>query len=75
MNKGEDLLYHYYDESAGPFHNLSDLPPQVAEQSLNDLRHQNKGYASQRSEDYHDIRREFQLINLTLRYKFGMTSR
>lgn len=51
------LLYHYYDEATGPFQNLSDLPSQDAEQILNDLRRQNKGFASKRSEDYLKIRR------------------
>ncbi|MDH6427785.1 hypothetical protein [Paenibacillus sp. FSL H8-0282] len=50
-------LYHYYDESTGPFQNLSDLPSQEAEQVLNDLRQRNKGFASKRSADYLDIRR------------------
>lgn len=54
------LLYHYYDEATGPFQNLSDLPPQEAEQILNDLRHQNRSFASKRSQDYLDIRRSLE---------------
>lgn len=54
------MLYHYYDESTGPFHNLSDLPLHEAEQVLNDLRQKNTGFASQRSPDYLNIRRELE---------------
>ncbi|WP_339287381.1 MULTISPECIES: hypothetical protein [unclassified Paenibacillus] len=54
------LLYHYYDKATGPFQNLSDLPPQEAEQILNDLRHQNRSFASKRSQDYLEIRRSLE---------------
>lgn len=54
------MLYHYYDESTGPFHNLSDLPLHEAEQVLNELRQQNIGFASKRSQDYLSIRRELE---------------
>lgn len=39
-------LYHYFDESTGPFRNLSDLEPHEAENILNDIRLQDKGFAS-----------------------------
>lgn len=32
----EEHLYHYYDESTGPFRNLSDMEPGEAEQVLAD---------------------------------------
>lgn len=50
-------LYHYYDQSTGPFRNLSDLAPEAAESVLGDIRRQNKGFASRRSADYLEIRR------------------
>lgn len=52
-----DYLYHYYDESTGPFRNLSDLAPEAAETVLRDIRMQNKGFASRRSADYLEVRR------------------
>ncbi|CAH1198917.1 hypothetical protein PAECIP111893_01167 [Paenibacillus plantiphilus] len=52
-----DFLYHYYDESTGPFLNLSDLELEEAERVLQDIRIQKKGFASQRSADYLTIRR------------------
>ncbi|WNS43368.1 hypothetical protein [Paenibacillus sp. MMS20-IR301] len=52
-----DCLYHYYDESTGPFRNLSDLAPAAAESVLSGIREQNKGFASKRSPDYLEIRR------------------
>ncbi|WP_327204913.1 hypothetical protein [Paenibacillus sp. Leaf72] len=50
-------LYHYYDESTGPFRNLSALEPQEAEKVLQQIRSQKRGFASSRSTDYLDIRR------------------
>ncbi|MCJ7842163.1 hypothetical protein MUB24_14885 [Lederbergia sp. NSJ-179] len=55
-----DFLYHYYDESAGPFRNLSDLDLEEAEQVLNDIRIKKKGFASKRSLDYLKIRRSLE---------------
>lgn len=52
-----DYLYHYYDESTGPFRNLSDLPPESAEAVLQDIRASNTGFASRRPPDYLQIRR------------------
>lgn len=52
-----ELLYHYYDHVIGPFRNLSDLPPEEADQVLKEIRRQNKGFAGQRSQDYLAIRR------------------
>ncbi|OKP92915.1 hypothetical protein [Paenibacillus sp. P32E] len=55
-----EYLYHYYDKSAGPFRNLSDLAPEEAEHVLADIRQKNKGFASKRSADYLDIRRSLE---------------
>lgn len=53
-------LFHYYDESTGPFRNLSDLSPESAETVLQVIREQSKGFASQRSADYLQIRRSLE---------------
>ncbi len=55
-----NFLYHYFDESTGPFQNLSDLKPEEAERILNDIRVQNKGFASKRSADYLIVRRSLE---------------
>jgi hypothetical protein len=55
-----DSLYHYFDESTGPFRNLSDLVPEEAEQVLNEIRIQKKGFASKRSMDYLSVRRSLE---------------
>jgi hypothetical protein len=57
----EGFLYHYFDESTGPFRNLSDLEPADAEKVLNEIRDQQKGFASKRSTDYLTIRRSLEL--------------
>ncbi|MCY9670893.1 hypothetical protein M5X11_39445 [Paenibacillus alginolyticus] len=43
----EEFLYHYYDESTGPFRNLSDLEADEAERVLNNIHLQKKGFASE----------------------------
>ncbi|CAN7315982.1 hypothetical protein [Paenibacillus sp. LjRoot56] len=55
-----EFLYHYFNDSVGPFRNLSDLEPEEAERVLNDLRLQKKGFASKRSMDYLTIRRSLE---------------
>ncbi|MFD0695440.1 hypothetical protein ACFQZT_15160 [Paenibacillus sp. GCM10027628] len=55
-----NFLYHYFDESTGPFQNLSDLEPEDAERTLQDIRVQKKGFASKRSTDYLTIRRSLE---------------
>ncbi|MCR8630264.1 hypothetical protein [Paenibacillus radicis (ex Xue et al. 2023)] len=55
-----DFLCHYFDEATGPFRNLSDLEPAEAEQVLNEIRVQRKGFASNRSMDYLTIRRSLE---------------
>jgi len=47
-----DFLTHYYEHSAGPFSNLSMLPPEQAEQILEEIRRNGNRFASQRSSDY-----------------------
>jgi hypothetical protein len=56
-----NFLYHYFDESTGPFRNLSDLEPEEAERALDDIRIRKKGFASKRSKDYLTIRRSLEL--------------
>ncbi|OMF32235.1 hypothetical protein BK133_14520 [Paenibacillus sp. FSL H8-0548] len=55
------FLYHYFDQSTGPFCNLSDLAPVDAERILEQIRLQSKGFASKRSLDYLEIRRSLEL--------------
>ena len=47
-----DFLSHYYENSAGPFSNLSMLPLEQAEQILEEIRRNGNRFASQRSSDY-----------------------
>src|ERR1044071_3662680 len=47
-----DFLSHYYENSAGPFSNLSMLPIEQAEQILEEIRKDGNRFASQRSSDY-----------------------
>lgn len=56
-----NFLHHYFDESTGPFRNLSDLEPEEAEQVLDEIRVQKIGFASNRSKDYLTIRRSLEL--------------
>jgi hypothetical protein len=56
-----ELLYHYFDESTGPFVNLSDLEMEEAERVLHEIRLTKKGFASQRTSDYVQIRRGLEL--------------
>lgn len=56
-----EFLYHYYDESTGPFRNLSTLDREEAERVLNEIRLLQKGFASKRSSDYLEIRRTLEL--------------
>ncbi|MCA0757070.1 hypothetical protein KP806_18570 [Paenibacillus sp. N4] len=55
------FLCHYFDESIGPFRNLSDLEQEEAERVLNEIRVKGKGFASKRSSDYLSIRRKLEL--------------
>ena len=55
-----DSLYHYYEASKGPFLNLSDFPLEEAERVLGEIRQKGEVFASQRDEDYVQIRRELE---------------
>jgi hypothetical protein len=62
-----DFLTHYYENSAGPFSNLSMLPPERAEQILEEIRRNGNRFASQRSSDYLEKRLELETKSGTLR--------
>lgn len=47
-----DFLTHYYENSAGPFSNLSMLSIEHAEQILEEIRRNGNRFAGQRSSDY-----------------------
>jgi hypothetical protein len=47
-----DFLTHYYENATGPFSNLSMLPPEQAEEILEQIRRDGNRFASQRSSDY-----------------------
>ena len=55
-----DFLTHYYENSAGPFSNLSMLPIEKAEQILEEIRGNGNRFASQRSSDYLKTRLELE---------------
>jgi hypothetical protein len=52
-----DFLSHYYEAAAGPFSNLSMLPPEQAERILEGIRQRGDRFASQRAGDYLQVRR------------------
>ncbi|RPJ22456.1 MAG: hypothetical protein EHM33_23485 [Chloroflexi bacterium] len=56
-----DFLTHYYENSAGPFSNLSLLPLEQAEQILEEIRRTGNRFASQRSSDY--LKKRLELEN------------
>ena len=51
-----EYLTHYYEATIGPFVNLSDLPLDIAESYLEQIRNSGDTFASQRSADYLTIR-------------------
>mgnify|MGYP003564834603 CR=1 FL=1 len=51
------FLTHYYEFSKGPFLSLSRLGSEQAEHLLRQIRHKGEVFASQRSDDYLQIRR------------------
>jgi hypothetical protein len=55
------ILSHYYENSAGPFSNLSMLPLEQAEQILEEIRRNGNRFASQRSSDYLRKRLELEI--------------
>lgn len=52
-----DFLTHYYECASGPFRNLSDLPPDEAEATLDAIRQRGGVFASKRAGDYLQVRR------------------
>jgi len=54
------FLYHYYEESIGPFINLSDLDICDAEKILNDIRSKGTTFAAKRMPEYLVIRKELE---------------
>lgn len=49
--------YHYFEQSLGPFKNLSSLSADEAETVIQKIRLQGRNFASRRSADYMTIRR------------------
>jgi hypothetical protein len=56
-----DFLTHYYENSTGPFSNLSMLPWEQAKQILEEIRSNRNRFASQCSSDYLEIRLELEI--------------
>jgi hypothetical protein len=52
-----DFLSHYYEAAAGPFSNLSMLPPEQAERILEGIRQRGDRFASQRAGETLQVRR------------------
>jgi hypothetical protein len=55
-----DDLYHYYEKSAGPFRNLSDLPAGKAQEILDGIKRENAVFAAHRFDGYLKRRRELE---------------
>ncbi|RKP57969.1 hypothetical protein D7Z26_00175 [Cohnella endophytica] len=55
-------LFHYFEKKYGPFRNLSSLSIEEALEISNQIKHEGKIFASQRSSDYMTIRRELEKI-------------
>jgi len=53
-------LYHYYDAATGPFQNLSALSIEEALQVQRRLKQNKNWFASQRADDYMNIRRDLE---------------
>ncbi|GAK40929.1 hypothetical protein TCA2_3420 [Paenibacillus sp. TCA20] len=53
-------FYHYFDKDIGPFTNLSKLTIEEAEEVLKQIQRDGKTFASQRSSEYMNIRRELE---------------
>ena len=71
------LLYHYYEETIGPFRSISDLSDEKAEKILSNIRTQKPDiFISKRSEDYLKKRRHFEaLLREEFRKKGGLIER
>ncbi|WP_230986722.1 hypothetical protein [Cohnella fermenti] len=66
-------MYHYYDKNIGPFKNLPKLSIEAAEEVSNQIKADGKTFASQRSNDYMDVRRELESKVRTLIIHFPFT--
>ena len=53
-------IYHYFDKDIGPFKNLSKLTSKAAEEVSYRIKQDGKTFASRRSNDYMNIRRELE---------------
>jgi hypothetical protein len=56
----EIFLYHYYEATTGPFKNLSKLSITAVQQVMEQLKTKSNVFASKRSDDYLEIRRELE---------------
>ena len=57
------LLYHYYEESIGPFRSISDLPDEKAEEILTNIRTEKPDiFIAKRPDDYLKKRRHFEAL-------------
>ena len=60
---GSIYLYHYYDDTVGPFTNLSELPPEEAKTILADIKLKRpNSQSAQRHENYVEYRRNCENI-------------
>lgn len=59
-NKVPLHLFHYYEQSAGPFRSLSSLTAPEAENVLAGLRQKNETFAGKRQENYVKVRLELE---------------
>ena len=57
-----DYLSHYYEAAVGPFRNLSDLSLDKAKAIMSEIRKNGSLFASQRAEDYLEIRRNLETL-------------
>ena len=59
---GMEFLYHYYEKSAGPFRNLSELPLEQASAVQEDLKKAGGIFAAHRYDGYLERRRELEQL-------------
>jgi hypothetical protein len=60
MKELPPYLCHYFETRIGPFVNLSDLPLEKSERILNLIRRKGTTFASQRAQDYLQVRRQLE---------------
>lgn len=53
-------LYHYYEQTRGPFRSITELPLEEARLLHHQLKRDESLFASQRSDDYLEIRRDLE---------------